>query len=144
MFTKKFDKYVINGEYITCVVGDTTYTATLSHDDNAHIDDDDVHSVDQSVTGCTDEDHATAMQARQAWYDNRWFYGTISLSAERDGWVKDFGSIGGIEINYPNGDNDYLTEVANDLLSEVVEQFTDKGNGFPYYIPTDTQRDTHD
>lgn len=119
MFTEKFDKYVVVGESISCTVGDTTYIATIDHDQDYDINDDDMHNEDQSITGCTDEQHAAAMKARASWYGNNWFYGVVTLRAIRDGWEKDFGSLGGIEVNYPEGDNEYLTEVANQLLTEI-------------------------
>lgn len=122
-FTEQFDGYAIAGEYITCTVGDTTYTATLERDDDASIDDDDCHNTDQSVTGCDDEQHARLMQARQDYCDGKWWYGGIVLSAERDGWVKDhMQSLWGIEVNYPDGDNNYLTEVANEILAEYLRE----------------------
>ena len=120
MFTEKFDDYAITGESISCTIGDTTYTARISHDDYYHIDDDDMHNEDQSVTGCDDETHAKAMEARAEWFRSGWFYGVLTLTAERDGWTKYYGSLGGIEINYPAGDNNYLTESANELLAEIA------------------------
>jgi len=122
-FTEKFDSYVTAGDSIECVVGDITYTATLVHDQDASINDDDCHNVDQSVSGCDDEQYAKLMEARKAYADGEWGYMGIVLSAERDGWIKDhMQSLWGIEYNYPDGDNSYFTEVANELLTEELDE----------------------
>ena len=58
-----------------------------------------------------------------AWKNDEWFYCGIILSVEIDGLTLDrFGaSLWGIEANYPDSDNAYLTEVANELLPEALE-----------------------
>ena len=52
MFTDNFDGYVCAGEKIECVVNGITYTARIVTDICASIDNDDMHNIDQSVTGC--------------------------------------------------------------------------------------------
>lgn len=66
-----------------------------------------------------DEDFA----ALKAWCNDEWWYCGVVLSVEREGVTLDehAASLWGIECNYPTGDNAYLTEVANELLSEALE-----------------------
>lgn len=120
MFTKNFDKYVCVGESITCQLGNLTIRARVERDPDYTIDDDDCHNTDQSVTGCSDEEFARLLEARKAYFCGRWWYGVVVLSVELDGVViQDYAAtLGAIEINYPNGDNKYLLEVANELLDE--------------------------
>lgn len=122
MFTQKFDSFVIEGETITCIVDDVTYTATIVHDSDSSIDDDDMHNTDQSVTGTDDIKHATLMDNRIAYLNNEWWYGGVVISAERrDGWKHDdIASVWGIECNYPSEQNEHLTEIANELLKEYL------------------------
>ncbi len=58
------------------------------------------------------------------WEEDRWFYGGVVLSVARSGVFLDkyAAALWGIEINYPDSDNDYLLEVANELLPEALAQ----------------------
>ena len=120
-FTKHFDNYVVHAEKITGKIGNTTYTAIIEDDPTYSIDDDDMHNSDRSVTGLDDKKHAEIMVNRAAFFKNEWWYGTITVIAERNGWTKTIGSIGGLECNYPDGDNNHLMEAANDLVAEFDE-----------------------
>lgn len=124
MFTQEFDKYVCIGDKISTKVGPFKIMATIEYDYDYTIDSDDCHNVDQSVTGCNDEQHKALMAAREAWNRDQWFYGVVVLSVELDGGVVDpyLDSLGAIEVNYPNGDNRYLMEVANELLTNNLPQ----------------------
>lgn len=124
MFTDKFDSFVCIGDTIETEVDGFTITARVEFDDCYGIDDDDVHNSDQSVTGCSDEQNETLIANRQAWYNNDWWYGGVVVCVSKNGVVLDehAASLWGIEVNYPTGDNSYLTEIANELLSEAVEQ----------------------
>ena len=119
-FTDKFDDYVVAGESISIELCGTTYTATIEFDADASLDDCDNWNVDQTVTGCDSQQQEKLLSDREAWHNNEWWFGCIVLSAETaDGWNKDhLGSLSGIEVNYPEGDNNYLTEVATELLHE--------------------------
>ncbi len=59
----------------------------------------------------------------KAWCEDRWFYVGVVLEVSRNGIVlSDSTSLWGIEANYPGKDkNAYLTEVANELLPEALE-----------------------
>jgi len=123
MFTQQFDRFVCEGDTIETERDGFTITARIVHDPDYGIDDDDMHNRDQSVTGCTDEEHARAMEARRAWTVGEWFYCGVVLSVSRNGHLIDdhAAALWGIEANYPGSDNSYLTEVANELLDEALE-----------------------
>lgn len=120
MFTQKFDKYVCDGDSITCELGNLTIRAKVDRDYTYQIDDDDCHNPDQTVTGCDDEQQAKLMEARKAYFRNKWWYGIVILSAEIDGveFLDFVDSLGGIEVNYPGSDNSYLWQVANEMLHQ--------------------------
>jgi hypothetical protein len=122
-FSKPFDKYCCDGDTIELNQGSLRIVARIEHDDTHGIDDDDCHNPDQSVTGCDDEQQQKLLAARKAWEDNEWFYCGIVLSV----WAGDVcvqkhaASLWCIECNYPDSDNGYLTDVANELLPEALE-----------------------
>jgi hypothetical protein len=120
MFTENFDTYVCDGDSITCVVDGYELTATIMHDSHHDIDDDDCHNTDQNVTGCNDEQQEKLLAARDAWFNNEWFYCGVVLSASYNGIdINEHAeSLWGIEVNYPGTDNKYLTEVANELIDQ--------------------------
>ena len=122
-FKEKYDKYVCDGDSISLDLGTVQIKATVQRDIDHGIDDDDWHNVDQSVTGCNDEQQEKLIAARQSWFNDEWFYCGVVLSAWSDDICIDghVASLWGIECNYPGGDNDYLSEVANELLSESWE-----------------------
>lgn len=124
MFAKNFDKYVCENDQISTECEGFEIVATVCHDPDYHIDDDDCHNPDQSVTGCNDEQFKNLMEAREEWFDNEWFYCGIVLSAYKNGILIDdhIASLWGIECNYPGSDNSYLLEVANELLTEGIDQ----------------------
>lgn len=126
MSAPKFDNYVVPGESITIEKDGRTYIARIEFDTDTHIDDTDMYSEDQAVTGCTDEEFVKLLAARKAWLNNEWYYvGVIvELVCETCGQARsdpdNSAALWGVEANYPdNDDNAYLTEVANDLISEV-------------------------
>jgi len=123
-FTEQFDKYVCEGDTITAEVDGIVYTAQIEYDLGSHIDDDDCHNTDQAVTGCNDEQQERLLAARQAWFEDEWFYCGVVIRATKNGIVidKHAASLWSIEANYPDSDNSYLSEVANELLPEAIEQ----------------------
>ena len=123
-FTDKFDSFVCMGDSISVDHDGFTISARIEFDDQYTIDDDDAHNVDQSVTGCDDEQQETLLKNRRAWMENEWWYGGVVLSVSKNDIMLDehAASLWGIEINYPTSDNGYLTDVANELLSEALER----------------------
>ena len=126
-FKKGFDEYVCEGDTITTEHEGITYTASLVRDEGYGIDDDDIHNVDQSVTGCNDEQQEKLLFARTKWFAGEWFYCGVVISASKDDVTIDehAASLWAIEANYPGDDNKYLLEVANELLDEAIEQATE-------------------
>jgi hypothetical protein len=124
MFTEKFDSYVCEGDTIQTEIDGLTITATIERDQDYRIDDDDCHNPDQAVTGCSDKQFKKLLAARQAWFDDEWFYCGVVLSVEKNGVVlaEYAASLWGIEANYPGSDNSHLAEVANELLPEALEE----------------------
>jgi len=115
--------YACRGESIEADVDGYTITATIEHDEDASIDDDDTHNTDQRVTGCDHKQQEDLPNARKAYHDGRWFYCGIVLSVRRRGVevTEHAASLWGIECNYPGSDNSYLTDVANELIEEAIE-----------------------
>ena len=124
MFKEKFDTYACIGDTISTSSKGFTITARIEFDDNYKIDDDDCHNLDQKVTGCDDEQFTRLLANRKAWFDDEWFYCGIVLSVSKNEieLVKYAASLWGIECNYPDGNNDHLTEAANDLLDAAVDE----------------------
>lgn len=116
------------GDTIETTIGDLVITATIEADPSHHIDDDDCHNPDPNVTGCNAKQQQKLMEARVAWKRGEWFYCGIVLHVldTKPGrpykqWVLyPVGSLWGIECNYPGGDNEWLREIANELLDEWV------------------------
>jgi hypothetical protein len=123
-FAESFDKFACIGDTITCTADGFDVTARLEFDADSHIDDDDCHNEDQAVTGCNDEQFAKLLEARKAWLNDEWHYCGVVLSVSRAGVLLDdhAASLWGIELNYPGGDNSYLTETANELLDEALDE----------------------
>ena len=123
MFTQKFDTYVCLGDTITCEAEGFTFTARIEHDPDYHIDDDDTHNTDQSVTGCDETQQKKLIEAREAWHNNDWFYCGIVISVSRNGVeLNDHAaSFWNMECNHPGSDNAYLSECANELIDDAIE-----------------------
>ena len=123
MFTEKFDDYVCIDDTISTEVEGFMVLAGIDYDIDSHIDDDDCHNTDQDITGCSDEQQDKLLEARKAWFGDEWFYCGVVLSVYKNGvCLSDNTSVWGIEANYPGSDNTYLIEIANDLLSEALEE----------------------
>ena len=66
---------------------------------------------------------ARAEAVMGAWRKDEWFYCGIVLSVAFEGVLLDdyAASLLGIEANYPDSDNAYLTDVASELLPEALD-----------------------
>ena len=66
---------------------------------------------------------AKAEAVMEAWREGQWFYCGIVLSVALEGVTLEphAASLWGVEANYPDSDNAYLTEVAQELLPEAVD-----------------------
>lgn len=65
-------------------------------------------------------------QAMRAWCNDEWRYVGVVVAVYQgepeEGAELASESLWGIDCNHPNGDNSYLAEVANDLLSQAMPQ----------------------
>jgi len=136
-FTQKFDSYVCLGDSISCEVGAYTVTARITHDDTPDAPDDrqdgfwpSLYKDDAGFIGAGngwreryERQQAKAEAIMAAWKNDEWFYCGVILSVkiESHELTDHAASLWGIEANYPDSQNDYLTEVANDLLGEAIE-----------------------
>jgi hypothetical protein len=173
MFTEKFDRYVCQGDTISCEVDGFTVTARIEYDQDSGPpwENEDGHGPVSEWTRrdkapgerllCDDShggskryyDFAEAVRlARRdgwgsagddglklgekaaraaerdfdvlrAWCRDEWRYCGVVLSVSRDDVTLDeyAASLWSIEANYPDSDNSYLADVANELLAEAVD-----------------------
>jgi hypothetical protein len=132
MFTKGFDKYVCEGDRITCEVDGFECTAIVFGDDCGDRPDERSDgfwpSKDSNDAGYVLPEHFEreyhhALCVMEAWKNNEWFYGGVAVTVKKAG-VRLTGrydaALWGIECNYPDSDNSYLMEVANELLLEAL------------------------
>ena len=135
-FSQKFDDYVCLGDTITCTVDGYTVTARIAHDETRDAPDErqdgfwpSLYKDDAGFIGAGngwrdrfDKAQAFAERVMAAWKNDDWFYCGVILSVAIEGITLDkfAASLWGIEANYPDSDNAYLTEVANELLGEAM------------------------
>jgi len=136
-FTQKFDSYVCLGDSLTCEVEGYTVTARIAHDDTPDAPDErqdgfwpSLYPDDAGFIGAGNRwrdrfatAQALAERVMAAWKNDEWFYCGVILSVAIDGFelTDHAASLWGIEANYPESDNAYLTEVANELLLGALE-----------------------
>lgn len=102
MFTTQFDKYARVNDSVTCAVGKYVFKATINHDCDTSPNDFECYSESDIAR----------------WKKDKWFYCGIVLSCEYNGISLECNeSLWGIDTNFGE-DNNYLTEVANELLSQ--------------------------
>lgn len=137
MFTDRFQSYVCEGDSITCEVDGFTLTARIVRDDCGDAPDQRQNGFWPSLykdaagfigAGPNWRDRFDAAQARAeavmaAWKADDWFYCSIVLSAQFEGieLTDHAASLWGIEANYPDSDNAYLTEVAGELIADALD-----------------------
>lgn len=137
-FTQTFDAYVCIGDSITCEVDGYTVTARIAHDETPDAPDErqdgfwpSLYKDDAGFIGSGNgfrdrfaKAQAKAERVMSAWKNDEWFYCGVILSVAIDGLVLDkhAASLWGIEANYPDSDNAYLSEVANELLPEAITE----------------------
>ena len=136
-FAQTFDSYVCSGDTITCKAQGFTVSASIAHDDTPDAPDQrqdgfwpSLYKDDAGVIGAGngwrerfDTAQAKAERVMAAWKNDEWFYCGVVLSVALDGLIltDHAASLWGIEANYPDSDNAYLAEVANELLPEALE-----------------------
>lgn len=132
MFNNNFALGVSEGTFITALVDGFVCVATVYVDDSG--DRPDVRdagfwpSRDESAAGYVlpenfDIEQAKAERVMAAWENDEWFYCGVAVTVSRAD-VQLTGqydhALWGVECNYPDSDNSYLTSVANELLSEAL------------------------
>lgn len=133
MFTKGFDKFVCEGDSITCTVDGFDVKATVYRDDCSDKPDQrddgfwpsrDKHEAGYVPPAEFDAAMAKAERAMAAWKNDEWFYCGVAVvvsKADVDLTLKYNHALWGIECNYPDSDNAYLMEVANELLPVALD-----------------------
>ena len=140
-FTERFDSLACEGDTIRCEAVGFTVTARIVRDDCPDGPDERQDgfwpSLDIGDPGFIGPGNrprqrydAALKQAEavmEAWRKDEWFYCGIVLSVERDGIHLDnhAASLWGIECNYPDTDNSYLSDVANELLPDALATAND-------------------
>jgi len=135
-FSEKFQSYVCLGDSISCEVGAYTVTARIAHDDTPDRPDQrqdgfwpSLYKDDAGFIGAGngwrdrfDKAQAKAQAIMDAWKKDEWFYCGIILSVKiEDVELTDHAaSLWGIEANFPDSENEYLSEVPNELLDEAL------------------------
>ena len=136
MFKTSFSSFVCLGDVITCEVGPFTVLAQVVPDDCPDAPDQRQDgfwpSLYKDAPGFIGpgpnhrqrfaEAQAKAEAIMEGWRKGDWFYCGIVLSVSLEGVMltSHAASLWGIEANYPETDNSYLTGVANELLPEAV------------------------
>ena len=105
---KPFDRFVCHNDTRTVEVDGLTIVATIYEDTDTHPEDFECY---------TESDI-------RAWKDGDWCYVGVVLSvyAGETLLVDHAASLWGIDCNYPSGNNAHLSEVANDMLPDALEQ----------------------
>lgn len=115
-----FEGYVCAGDSYEFERKGFTLTAWLEDDYDYHIDHDDAHNIDQSVTGCDNEQQVKLLAARAGYENGEWSYFTICLKVELEGVELAREYLGGVEGNYPGSDNSYINEHVREMAEEAV------------------------
>jgi hypothetical protein len=133
MFTQQFGNYVCVGDSITCSVDGFEVKATIYRDDCGdkpdERDDGFWPSRDKTAAGYVlpenyESEMAKAQRVMKAWLNDDWFYCGVAVTVSRNDvelTQRYNHALWGIECNSPDSDNDYLRDVANELLSEAID-----------------------
>ena len=131
-FTTPFAKHVVEGDTITVDHGDYVIRARIYRDNDAGKPDQNNDgfwpSKDPSAAGYVlsenyDSEMAKAKKVMAAWKRGDWFYCGVCVAVYKgDDCLSGFynAALWGVECNYPDSDNSYLLEVANELVSDAL------------------------
>jgi hypothetical protein len=139
MFTKNFDSYACDGDEITCdLPGGLKAVAKIEYDPDTGPPDENSDCfwpTLEDVGGDINKLQAKTIKANKvmrAWLDHEWcFVGVCVMvygpedeeTGERDEMTEEYDhALWGIDCNYPDSDNSYLMEVANDLLADALRK----------------------
>jgi len=135
-FRERFDRYVCEGDSITCEVEGFHITARIVRDDcpdspderqdgfwpSLYINDPGFIGPGNNFRERFAKAQAEAEAVMDAWRRDEWYDCGIVLVIECEGLELDdhAASLWGVEANYPGSDNAYLSVVADELLPEAV------------------------
>lgn len=139
MFKQHFDRYALDGDRITCRVGEYLCVAEIIRDNDGRSPDKEMDGFwpsrsDYKSDAAFERAYGRAALVMQSWKDDDWFWCGVEVrtfltdQSEEDD-PEDYltcESLWGIECNYPVFDkrrrpNTYLREVANELLSRALK-----------------------
>ena len=135
-FTEKFDRFSTIDDAIICSGGGYRIIATLLEEDCPDAPDQRQDgfwpSLDPKEAGfigqgksIEDWRHANirAKEIMRCWSDGEWYYAGLVLSVRFKGVLlaSHAASLWGVEVNYPDTDNSYLTQIANELLPHAMQ-----------------------
>lgn len=130
----RFDSYVCPGDHVSIEVDGFVVKARIRHDDNAdapdQMGDGFWPSLDPKSAGYIGpksprtlrRHHAKALAVMDAWERNEWWYCGIIVTVFKGGIELAHADLWGIEANYPGSDNAYLSDVADELLNEALDE----------------------
>ena len=136
MFTEHFKANARDGDSISCAVNGIMYRATIKRDDDSGAPDKEDEgfwpSLDPAAPGWIGENPERSYEQRKAdcelvmarWKARKMVYCGVVLSAEKAGiqlLAPYAHALWGVDVNWPQGDNSYLRDVANELLPEARE-----------------------
>ncbi|MEH6487911.1 hypothetical protein [Hyphomonas oceanitis] len=136
-FQETFLPYVCAGDTITCEMNGFTVTARIVADDcpdapherqdgfwpSLYIGDPGFIGPGRNFRDRLEAAQTKAERVLEAWRKGDWFYCGIVLSVCLEGvtLTDHAASLWGIEANYPESDNAYLTEVAAEMLPDALD-----------------------
>jgi len=136
-FTERYSDFVCEGDSISCEVAGFEIIARIVRDDCGDAPDQRQDGFWPSLykdapgfigPGPNHRERFAQAQAKaeavmEAWRKDEWFYCGIVLSVALEGVTleRNAAALFGIEANYPDSENAYLTEVAEELLPEALD-----------------------
>lgn len=113
-FQEKFSGYLIAGDSISLEMDGLLIIARIAFDQDASPDQYDGYNQAQI----------------ESWKNDEWHYAGLALDIyDAEGEIlieENAASLWGIELNFPEGSNDYFNGLANELLPEALESAKEK------------------
>lgn len=132
-FIKAFSEYVCEGDTISAEIDGFQVTARIVRDGGfwPSRNPTDAGYIGENPSETYEKQMARAHKIMNAWANDDWFYCGVVLSVSKAVKIKgraqeeviisgDAAGLWGIECNYPDSKNEYLTEAANEMLDEAL------------------------